>query len=177
MTPRNLFNIIIKIWGLYFFKNIIETIPQVVSTSSMMAKAGDLASVPYIFLGTCVILAFYIFVSFVLIARSNKIVDLLKLDKGFNEEVFVFNIRASSILTIALIVIGGLILTNEVPNLCRALYAYVEERNLLKYDQRRPDISYSILIGSKIIIGLLLLGERKRIVSFVESKQNKNIDI
>jgi len=71
----------------------------------------------FIFLGTTVILAFYIFVTYQLFFRTNNILDKLKLDRGFTQDEFSFEIPKSSTLTIALIVIGGLILTNEIPNL------------------------------------------------------------
>jgi hypothetical protein len=176
MTPRSLFTIVIKILGIFFFKNIIETIPQFISTAMTISSSDSVEGASYIFLGTTVILAFYIFASFVLLARTDKIVNMFKLAEGFEQGTFSFDMPISSILNISLIILGGLILTNEIPNLCRALYSYVVERNLLKYDQRRPDISYSVLIAAKIILGLLLLGERKRIISFILSIQKKNID-
>jgi len=176
MTPRSFFNIVIKILGLYFLKNIIETIPQFISTASLMAASDSTEDAAYIFIGTSVILSFYIFTSFVLLGRTNKIVNMLRLDQGFDQNDFSLEISNTSILTIALILIGGLILTNEIPNLCRSLYIYVTQRNLSRFAQERPDLSYSIFIAVKIILGLLLVGERKRIVNFITSKQNKSVD-
>jgi len=40
-------------------------------------------------------------------------------------------------------------------------------------DIAKPNFSYIIISGVKIIIGLLIIGERKRIVDFVEKRQVK----
>ena len=176
MTPRSFFNIVVKILGLYFFLNIVETIPQFISAATVLSGSDNPADASYIFLGTSIILAFYILVSFILLTRTNKVVHLLKLDQGFDQEYFSFEISNSSILTTALIIIGGLMLADGIPSLCRALYIYSIERNLSKFDNRRPDLSYSVLLTTKIIIGLLLLGERKRIASFILSKPNKILE-
>jgi len=178
MTPRSLFNIVLKIFGLFFLKNIIETVPQLISTILFMLKLNsfDPNEGIFIFLGTTVILAFYIFVTYQLFFRTNNILDKLKLDRGFTQDEFSFEIPKSSTLTIALIVIGGLILTNEIPNLCKALYQYIQQKSIQRYTENKPDLSYAISTGAKIILGLLILGERKRIVEFVEQRQKINVD-
>jgi len=178
MTPRSLFNIVLKIFGLFFLKNIIETVPQLISTILFMLKPNsfDPNEGIFIFLGTTVILAFYIFVTYQLFFRTNNILDKLKLDRGFTQDEFSFEIPKSSTLTIALIVIGGLILTNEIPNLCKALYQYIQQKSIQRDTENKPDLSYAISTGAKIILGLLILGERKRIVEFVEQRQKINVD-
>jgi magnesium-transporting ATPase (P-type) len=178
MTPRSLFNIVLKIFGLFFLKNIIETVPQLISTIAFMLNQNSFD--PYegifVFLGTTLILAFYIFVTYELFFKTNVILDKLKLDKGFTQDQFSFELPKSSTLTVALIIIGGIILTNEIPNLCKALYQYIQQKTILRYTEKQPDLSYAVMTGAKIILGLLILGERKRIVEFIESKQKVKID-
>lgn len=130
----------------------------------------------WLFLGTTVILAFYIFVTYQLFFRINNLLDKLKLDRGFTQDEFLLEIPKSSILPIALIVVGGLILTNEIPNLCKALYQYIQQKSIQRYTENKPDLSYAIMTGAKIILGLLILGERKRIVEFVEERQKADVD-
>lgn len=108
MTPRSLFNIVLKIFGLFFLKNIIETVPQLISTIAFMLNQNSFD--PYegifVFLGTTLILAFYVFVTYELFFKTNVIRDKLKLDKGFTQDQFSFVLPKSSTLTIALIIIG-----------------------------------------------------------------------
>lgn len=178
MTPRSLFNIIIKIFGIFFLKNIVEAIPQLISTIAFLIRSDSYTDsfkeTVFLFISTSIVLAFYIFVCFKLFFKTNKIVDILKLDEGFSQETFSFDMSSSSILTIALIVTAALILTNEIPNLCESIYSYVQERTIINFSGNKPDYSHLFFEATKIVIALLLLGERKRIVEFVESRQRNN---
>lgn len=124
------------------------------------------------FIFTAIVLAFYAFIIFQLLFRTNSVLDKLKLGQGFNQEEFSFHISTSLVLTIALIVTGGVILINEMPDLCRQLFTYFQEKRLT-HGMANPDFSYSVVAAVKILIGLLIIGERKRIVAFVESRQKK----
>lgn len=67
---------------------------------------------------------------------------------------------------------GGVILTNEIPSFCKNIFSYFQEKKL-SHGIIKPNFSYIIISAVKIIIGLLLLGERNRIVEFVERRQSK----
>jgi hypothetical protein len=170
MTPRNLFNIILKTLGVFFINDIIAAIPQLISTILYLTKSETQGEALWTFIFTILILAVYAGITCLLIFRTAMIIDKLRLDQGFKQEVFSFNIELSSILTIAVIVTGAFILTTEIPNLCRYLFSYFQERRMT-FGTTKPEISYSIYAGVKIILALLLIGERKRIVEFVASKE------
>lgn len=74
----------------------------------------------------------------------------------------------------AIIITGAFILTNEIPNFCRLLFSYFQEKDIA-FVQARKDVSYAVFSGVKIIIALLFIGERKRIVDFIERQQAKKI--
>ncbi len=173
MTPRSLFNIIIKIFGLFFLREIVNTIPQLISSLLYFTKADTVEEGLWTFIFTAVVLAFYTFLVFKLLFKTIYFLDKLKLDQGFNQEEFSFNISTSKVLTIALLVTAGVILTNEIPNLCRQLFSYFQEKRMT-HGMTKPDFSYSIISAVKIIVGLLLIGERNRIIDFVEKRQSKS---
>ena len=178
MTPKSLFNIILKIFGLFFLREIVFIIPQLISTIPYFTKANDFGGEQFSsgeilpFMVTLIAIAFYVFIIYQLLFNTNKIIGKLKLDQGFNQQEFSFNISTSIILTISLIVIGGVILTNEIPNFCRNIFSYFQEKNITQ-GMTKPNYSYIVISGVKIIIGLLIIGERKRIVEFVEKRQDK----
>ena len=172
MTPKSLFNIIIKIFGLFFLREIVNTIPQLISSLWYFTKADTLAEGLWTFIYTAVVLAFYTFLVFKLLFRTNYFLDKLKLDQGFIQDEFSINISSSKVLTIALLVTAGVILTNEIPNLCRHIFSFFQEKRMT-HGMTKPDFSYSIISAVKIIIGLLLIGERNRIIDFVEKRQSK----
>jgi Na+(H+)/acetate symporter ActP len=171
MTTRSLFNIILKILGIFFIKDILATIPQLLSIT-LYFKEPDVSGAVWTLITTMLVLLVYGLVSYFLIFKSELIIDKLKLDKGFDQETIPLNIHRSTILSISIIVIGGLIVADEIPNLCRQLFAYFQEKRMT-YGQTNPSISYSVLAAAKIVIGLLLIGNQRQIVNFIENKRKK----
>jgi len=171
MTTRSLFNIILKILGIFFIKDILATIPQLLSIT-LYLKEPDISGAVWTLITTALVLLVYGLVSYFLIFKSDLIIDKLKLDKGFDQETIPLNIHRSTILSISIIVIGGLIVADEIPNLCRQLFAYFQEKRMT-YGQTNPSISYSVLAAAKIGIGLLLIGNQRQIVNFIENRRKK----
>ncbi|MEO8569987.1 MAG: hypothetical protein ABI419_12640 [Ginsengibacter sp.] len=178
MTPKNLFNIILKIFGLFFLREIVFIIPQLISSISFLIQPDSFENNQYSnygiggFIVVLIIIVFYCFIIYQLIFKANIIIDKLNLDKGFNQEEFSFHISTSLVLTIALIVIGGVILTEEIPNLCRNIFSYFQEKSLT-HGMTKQNYSYIIFSAVKVIIGSLIIGERQRIVEFAEKRQTK----
>jgi len=171
MTPRNLFNIILKLFGLFFLKEIVLVLPQLVYLSLSFTDVGSKLEGLYMLIEYLAILIVCTIFVILLIFKSNFVIDKLRLDKGFDQEEFSFNISAPEILTLGLIVISGIILITEIPNFCRQVYSYFQEKRLTN-GMTHPQISYSIISGVKIVLGFLLIGERKRIVAFMLPKPN-----
>lgn len=180
LTPRSLFNIILKIFGLFFLKEIVTEIPNTIAVSisySSMSEYGPTTA--YIFV-SLLIPVFYLLVAFQFLFRTNNIISVLKLDQGFFEEEFSFEERqenkislsTAEILTISIIIIGGLILMNEVPDFCRQVYVYMSDRNSL-YRVNAPKTGDILASGVKILLALLIIGERKRIIDFMVGRMKE----
>ena len=134
---------------------------------------SDTSSAIWTSVSIVLMLTVYITTAYFLIFKSTLLIDKLKLDKGFDQDTIPLNIHHSTVLSISIVVIGGLIVANETPNLCRQLFSYYQEKRIT-HGQAKPTISYSILASSKIIIGLLLLTNQKHIVNFIERKRRNN---
>ncbi|MFT3704917.1 MAG: hypothetical protein QM802_21300 [Agriterribacter sp.] len=181
MSPRKLFNIILKIFGLLFIREIINAIPSIISSLLQYFYTSSIGAAIASVVISLLILAFYAFLAMQLLFKTNKIIDVLKLDQGFRDnelsfgqgEEFAIHLSSTTIFTIALIVIGGVILVDEIPDFCRQFYLYVNQSNN-RYNPVKPDPSYMIFSAIKIIIALLLIGERKRIIDFIESRKSGN---
>jgi hypothetical protein len=170
MSIRSLFNIILKVLGIFFIKDILVTIPQLLSVILYLTKSDPVGEAIWPLISTILFLLIYGLVSYYLIFKSELIINKLKLDSGFDEEIIALNMHHSAILSISIIVIGGLIIADEIPNLCRQLFFYFQEKRMT-YGQTDPGISYSVLSAVKIIIGLLLIGNQRQIVNFIELKR------
>ena len=172
MTLRTLFNIILKILAIFYIKDILEIVPQLLSVGVYLTKADTVNESIWTLVFTLIMLVVYFLVSYFLIFKTNVVIDKLKLDRGFDEKDISINIHRSTILSIAIIVIGGYMVADEIPNLCRRLFSYFQERRMT-YGQTNPSISNSVLSGVKIIIGILLMLEQRRIVNLIERQRKK----
>lgn len=172
MTIKSLFNIILKILGIFFIKDILATLPQLLSVIFYLTENDTVSEAVWTLVATILILLVYVTVSYILIFKSNMIIEKLQLDKGFEQDPISLNIHRSTILSISVIVIGGLLIADEIPNFCRQLFAYFQEKRMT-YGQTNPGISYSVVSGVKIIIGFLLIGNQRQIVNFIENRRKR----
>ena len=172
MTPRTLFNIILKILGIFFIKDFLAAIPQLLSVMLYLTKSDSIPEAIWTLVTTILILVAYGVVSFLLIFKTNYVIDILKLDQGFEEETLSLNIHRSTILSISIIVIGGLLVADELPNFCRQLFSYFQEKRMT-YGQTNPSLSYSIVSAVKIIIGMILMTGQRQIVNLIDRQRKK----
>lgn len=181
MTPKSLFNIIIKVFGLLFLKELIITIPALLSSIFYYYNSFNEALLGTV-LAYVVMIVLYILLVLQLLFKTNKIVDKLGLAEGFNQEDFSFEqtkefpitISASMVMKITLLVIGGYILIDEIPNLGTELYLYFKQKSL-RDSTIDIDLTAMVTTGLKVLIGVLILGERNTILEFIEKKQKPAI--
>lgn len=172
MTLRTFFNITLKILGIFFIKDFLALIPQLFSAFVFVTKADSVGDAIWTLVFTLLILFIYGLVSYYLIAKSNLIIDKLELDKGFDQDNIALNVHRSTILSIAVIVIGGLLVADEIPNFCRQLYLYFQEKRMT-HGLTNPTISYSVISGVKIAVGLFLMAGQRQIVNLIERQRKK----
>ncbi len=184
MTPRSLFKIILKIFGLFFLKEIVNTLPALISNTIIYLEAGRVGETIYTLVINAIVILFYGFIIFQLFFNTNTILDKFKLDQGFDEEELSFEteakksqfsvgISSSFILVVALLVTAGVILVNEIPFLFKQLFVYIITNRSLENN----DASFIIVSIVKILIAFLLIGERKFIIQFVVDGKSKNKQI
>ena len=173
MTPKSLFNIILKILGIFFIKDILVSISQIVSAIPIFISSNSSSSdTLWMLLSAIITLIIYSFIAFLLIAKSELIINWLKLDKGFDQQSIPLNIHRSTILSISLLVLGGVVLIEEIPKLCQQVIAYFQiKRSSL--GMMEPSISYSVVAGVKIMIALILIIYQRHFVNFIEVRRKK----
>ena len=129
MTPRSLFAIIIKIIGIYLIVEAITFLPQLISTMYMYGR--QISESPLqdtLEAGFFILLAVrtYLLTLRYCLFKTDWIIDKLHLDKGFSEEKIEINIHRSTVLKIAVIVIGGVMVVDSLPLLCTQVFTYVQ---------------------------------------------------
>jgi hypothetical protein len=172
MTPRSFFLLALRITGIFLLTTLCTDIIEfVISIWGLvkMSSSSDLWILFFSLIKTLIIMA----MGYWLIFKTENIIDSFGLDKGFNESTFNFNWSSDSIFRVALIISGAVVLFNEIPNLCRIGYNLLFQRNAGYLEIVEPDWSPLIFSIVKIILAVLIIGERKRIIDFLV-KENKN---
>ena len=170
MTPRSLFLIVLKCLGVFFIKEFLLLIPQFLSVFLYLTRGdtitiGIWTALAVVFMGGVYSLIFYY-----LIFKTERVVQLLQLEKGFEEERLSFRIHRSSVISIVVMVVGLLIIVDAIPGLCKQLFLYYQEKRIT-YGQTHPSFSASFVTIVQLIIGLLFVGNQRQIVNFIERKR------
>jgi len=176
MTPRSLFAIIIKIIGIYLLIGAIVTIPQMITTilsfrgQVSYASSGDLFALAFFILITAGI---YITIMRYCLFKTDWLIGKLHLDKGFDEEKLEINIHRSTVLKIAVIVIGAVLVIDSLPALCKEVFVYSQMSAPDRGFKENPSSKYLIMDIAKLFIGIFLMTSSRLVVNFIERKRRE----
>lgn len=170
MSPRSLWKIILKCMGLWMIIGSVNSVLQYI----FLFYRAFLPSVSESILSTVIqliiILIVYSIIWWFFISKPEILIDKLKLDKGFKEETLSFRIHRSSILKIIVVIIGGMMIIDNLPVLIRQVYTFTE-MNKSFYKMETPDKSFIVMYLIKLIMGILLIVYNRHIVNLIELKR------
>ena len=168
MSPRTLFIVILRVLGILMLKELLTAIPQFVSATVMFFNESGPSGGLFMIFVALLAVAVYLLISYVLIFKADFLVTKFGLQQDIKEESLQLNISIPSILRIAIIITGCLVLFLEIPELVRTLYWMFQKQDIDYFQGSPTDWSPIIVSVVKIIIALLIIGERKRILEFLE---------
>ena len=175
MTPRSFFAILLKIMGLYLVLASFTVVPELISTVFMFRNPnGDDWGMFAVTLGIWLMAfgLFYITLKYCLF-KTDWLIDKLRLDQHFTEEKFDINIHRSTVLSIAVIVIGCLLFIESVPALCRQAYNYFASRPFLVNTRQGSNFGWVVFYGVKTFIGYWVMTNSRLIVNLIERERKK----
>ena len=131
MTKRDFFMLLIKVFGLYLLiSTLFSAFP-----GTLLYLAGNLETLEKLWIIVSVVLLVSLFVA--LVFKAHKVVELLNLEKGFDDEkIELGNLKAIDLLRISILIIGGFIVIQNISPLLVELY------NSLKYNT--AEYNYSL---------------------------------
>ncbi|MFI5451920.1 hypothetical protein ACHMWN_07140 [Pedobacter sp. UC225_61] len=173
MTIRTFWAILIKILGIWIVFGSITVIPQFLTTLSVF-RFNNAESFPGVIIILLVItVASYFFILWLFVFKTFWLIDKLQLNKGFVEEKISLEIKASTILAISIIVLGGLMLVDSLPVFCKQVFIYFQQKNAFGDN---PTSAWIIFYFVKIIIGYLLMANSKLIAKFIDKQSGEQND-
>jgi signal transduction histidine kinase len=174
MTLTTFWKIFLKIFALYLIWQILVFVPSLISTITY-SNGQDSKSIFYIVTFFVFIGLFFYFIIDYCLFQTDKVINKLRLTKGFTDEKLEINIHRSSLLTIAVIVLGGLMLANSLPSLISNMLFYVERNDASTKFRDNPATRYVIVDFLKVVIGYFMLADSRLIVNFIERKRKKSV--
>lgn len=172
MAIRTFWIIVIKILGLWLIFGFLEVFSQVVATMSYLfiSDISDKESIWTSLIISISILLVYLFIIGFFVFKSSWIVDKLKLDKNSGSEVVQIDLKISTIVTIAVIIIGGVFFINGFSLFCKSLFDFFQEK---KIHNNNPTTNWIIFNSIKALLGYLLMTNSKVVVNYI-MKQSKH---
>ncbi len=167
MTIRTFWTLFLKIIGIYIVLGSIEVVAQFFSSTYYLfvTESSDTIIKTGVFGIIALIIFTYILILFFFVFKPNLLIDKLKLDIGFEEGKIDLSNNSSSILRIAVIVIGGLMFVDSFPALCRSVFTFFQQESLFRNYPKAAWIIFDLL---KTIIAYLLFTNSKSIVKIIE---------
>lgn len=175
MTIRNLLNIILKVIGILFIRDLLGLLPQLLSAFVFFSNPNEFQEGTMVIALSGIMVLTYLIIARLFIFKTESLINWLRLDHDFEEEKLVMQMHRSTILSISIIVIGGLMVAEGLPRLIESL----SESSLKSYYSFGKEYNNnSKLYGSiaTVFIGVLLMGLQQRIVNLIELKRFKTDD-
>ncbi|PUB34393.1 hypothetical protein C8J95_10257 [Elizabethkingia sp. YR214] len=167
MTYKDFFRVLIKIVGLYFFiQTLFSFLPSQISIAFLNSDSLEI-------IGALLYIILIIFICFgilyFLIKNPDKIIDLFKLDKNFDNESFnIQNISSRNLITVGLFIIGGyLVISNITRFIASAYYKVKLDHSTIPL----PEIGNNFTLLSSalnVFLGFVLIIYRKNIAAYFE---------
>lgn len=173
MTKKDLFRIIIKLFGLYVLISALVVLSQAVITY-IYAYEYEYENVRF----SLALLLLLALISYLFLFKSDSIIHLFKLEKGFDtDQVTLNNFSQNSIIQLGLIIISCYFILLNVPILLTNLF-YIFKDSVQKtglsslIDVMNPALGnyYDLTIsGLQIAMGVIILMNKTKLASRIEN--------
>ncbi len=177
MKTTTFWILFIKIIGVFILVSGLNLMPSVITTIAFLSTSNQ-DSLQGIFLGVGLVLAmvgFYLFIIYSFIFRSEGVINKLKLNKGIDEDLIHLTISETSVLKIALLVIGGWVIIETLPELITQIFAYFKQRQFMgSYEQDIPFMKWFLIYVLKLILGYFFIVHNRSIVDAVVKYMHKS---
>lgn len=169
MAIRTFWTLLLKILGIWLILSGLSVIPQIISVFTLFSMQFNDSVIGVIFSIFVLLLTVgvYFLILKLFVFNAGWIIDKLKLDEQFQEERIDLSITLKTVLTIATIVIGGLILVDAFPMLCKQIFSFLQQKTVFRED---PEFGWIIFYAIKSLIGYLLMTNSKPVINYILKK-------
>ena len=168
MKVRTFWLILLKIIGFFLVLQGVNVVISSVNTFFFI-KSGNDSTEQIIWTTVFIILTVivYLFILWLFVFKTSWLIDILHLEEGFEEDKIEINVSFSSIISISIIVIGGIIFIDSLPLLCKHIFSFFQQKSLF---MESPTAGWIILYISQATLGYLLMTNSKQITTFINKR-------
>jgi hypothetical protein len=115
--------------------------------------------------------AIYVWTTYMLIFRTDAVLNLILKNDSFEPSEFSrLQIHRSAILSICVIVTGGLLVIDSIPSLAFQFWAVYHSKSLFFYSE---NFGYNgvLIAGTRFFLGILMMYYQKIIVLWIDKRR------
>ena len=168
MTKRDFFILIIKVFGLL---SVVTTLFSALPSNISFAMMGiDALSILWIAIAIMVVVGLFV----ALIFKADKVVELLKLDRGFDDDkIEIGSLEPADIIKIGTFIIGGLLILDNIPAfLSHTLFAFKGDVVGLEYHNIQDKFNWAVS-ALNLIIGFLLITNYEFVAKILKTEKTE----
>ena len=188
MNFKTFMSLLLKIFALYFIVGMIKEIPILFQSLTMFGQEsfyGIYSGIGFFMVSFGVIMLYFL-TARLLIRKSDWVVEKIFGKSEFEADFTNFKIHRSVILSIAIIVIGGITAIDVVPVFLKDVFYFIsylrtENDSAISYFDKhsfmdnKKSIESLIISSFQLIISLLLIFKNTTIVNWIELKRKSKI--
>jgi len=166
MKVKTFWSILLKVIGLFLIMKGVTVLIYSFSTLLMISSTVRQGMIGFALVFVLIVLI-YLFILWLFVFKTSWLIDKLHLVRGFEEDKVETNIQLTNILSVAIIVIGGIMLIQSLPQLCQQIFTFFQMKDILKESQT---IGLIILYFLQTCLGYLLMTNSKKITTLINKR-------
>lgn len=165
MSKRDFFILALKLIGMYFALYTVFTF--IPNSFLYMTASSDMFIVVYIIATSLLMMVLWL----MLVYYAGNIVDIFKIDRGFEEDRIEFSgMDAFDIMRIGIFVVGGLLLTFRIPEFIgQTILTF--KKNSLGDTLHFTENFYLISYGIQVLLGFYLITNYDMVAKLLFSRE------
>jgi hypothetical protein len=164
MKVRTFWTIFLKTIGIWLVMESISVILQAISALTFAGSDSNPGSFWFGLLYILLAVLVYGLVLRVFVFKTEWLINVLHLDKGFEEETINFDIQLKPIILVIIVVFGGFLFVDSFPAFCKQLFAFFQQKSIFR---ENPDSGIIIFYFIKTVISILLITNGKYLANLI----------
>ena len=171
MTPHSFWTLVLKIIGIWMIVNGLFFLPQIVGPLLYGHSGYDFEDLKLLLSVNLLIVVIFIAVIRMFLFKTDSLIRYFRLDHNFQETTFSLTLSEVTVLRIALIVISGMALLDSIPDFCRNLFEFTQQKILFK---DYPNAHWLVFQFIKSVLALWVLSNSSRVAGWVTQKARED---